>query len=444
MHEGAGLGRGRPRRRPLGLGVDDGRPRRRARRATRTPASTSSTSPPPSRSRRSRAAKAAGVEISAEASPHHLCLTDEEVRSLDPHRFKMNPPLRAESDRQALIDGLRDGTIECIATDHAPHQAEEKEVPFEQAAMGVTGLETAFAALHTELVLPGVIDLGLLVERLAGGAAPFGIERPTLAPGSEANVALCDLGAEWTVGEDGYESRSQNSWCAGRTLTGRVLMTVAAGQVAFRLRTFSPRSRRMSAAERLPAARGRDAVRRRRRLGARRARHRRGRLQHRDDRLPGVGHRPLLRGPDHRLHLPADRQLRRLRRGDGVRSGPRPRRRHARRQEPRGRRHRRGRLARLARRLRHAGDQRRRHPRPGPPHPRPRRDARRHLPGRDRRGRGARADRRRALDGRRRPRPHRHPARAGPLRRATARTWSGSTPGSSSTSSASCASTAAG
>ncbi len=186
-----------------------------------------------------RAAKAAGVQISAEASPHHLCLTDEEVRSLDPHRFKMNPPLRHESDRQALIEGLRDGTVECIATDHAPHQAEEKDVPFEQAAMGVTGLETAFAALHTELVMPGTIELALLVERLAGGAAPFGIARPTLAPGSEANVALCDLGAEWTVGEDGYESRSQNSWCAGRTLTGRVLMTVAAGQVAFRLRAFS-------------------------------------------------------------------------------------------------------------------------------------------------------------------------------------------------------------
>ncbi len=186
-----------------------------------------------------RAAKAAGVLISAEASPHHLCLTDEEVRSLDPRRFKMNPPLRSESDRQALIAGLRDGTIECIATDHAPHQAEEKEVPFEQAAMGVTGLETAFAALHTELVLPGTIELGLLVERLAGGAAPFGIDRPTLTPGSEANVVLCDLGAEWTVGEDGYESRSQNSWCAGRTLTGRAMVTVAAGQVAFRLRSFS-------------------------------------------------------------------------------------------------------------------------------------------------------------------------------------------------------------
>jgi dihydroorotase len=186
-----------------------------------------------------RAAKAAGVQISCEASPHHLCLTDEEVRSLDPHRFKMNPPLRSEADRQALIDGLRDGTIDCVATDHAPHAPEEKEVPYEAAAMGVTGLETAFAALYTELVIPGVLELGLLIERMAGGAEPFKIERPSLAPGSEANIALCDLQAEWTVGEDGYESRSSNSWCGGKKLTGRVLMTLAGGQVAYRLRSFS-------------------------------------------------------------------------------------------------------------------------------------------------------------------------------------------------------------
>jgi dihydroorotase len=186
-----------------------------------------------------RAARATGVQVSCEASPHHLCLTDEEVRSLDPRRFKMNPPLRSEADRQALIEGLRDGTIGCVATDHAPHAPEEKEVPFEEAAMGVTGLETAFAALHTELVLPGVLDLGLVVERMSAGAAPFDIERASLAPGSEANIALCDLSAEWTVGENGYESRSANSWCAGRRLTGRVVMTLAGGQVAYRLRSFS-------------------------------------------------------------------------------------------------------------------------------------------------------------------------------------------------------------
>jgi dihydroorotase len=186
-----------------------------------------------------RAAKAAGVRITCEASPHHLCLTDEAVRTLDPHRFKMNPPLRTETDRQALIDGLRDGTIDCVATDHAPHAPEEKEVPFEQAAMGVTGLETAFAALHTHLVLTGTIDLSLLVDRLSAGAEPFDVPRPSLAPGSEANIALCDLSARWTVGEDGYESRSSNAWCDGEQLTGRVLMTLAGGQVAYRLRSFS-------------------------------------------------------------------------------------------------------------------------------------------------------------------------------------------------------------
>jgi len=186
-----------------------------------------------------RVAKAAGVEITCEASPHHLCLTDEAVRTLDPRRFKMNPPLRSEADRQALIEGLLDGTIDCIATDHAPHAAEEKEVPFEEAAMGVTGLETAFAALHTHLVLPGTIGLDLLVEKLGAGVEPFGVERSSLAPGSEANIALCDLSARWTVGEEGYESRSSNSWCDGEELTGRVLMTLAGGQVAYRLRSFS-------------------------------------------------------------------------------------------------------------------------------------------------------------------------------------------------------------
>src|SRR5204863_3271503 len=123
------------------------------------------------------AAKAGGVRISAEASPHHLLLTDEDVRSLD-SRMKMNPPLRTERDRQALIDGLRSGVIDCIATDHAPHARDEKEVPFEQAPMGTTGLETAFAAVHTELVLPGVLPLGLVVERMTSGAGLLDLPTP--------------------------------------------------------------------------------------------------------------------------------------------------------------------------------------------------------------------------------------------------------------------------
>jgi dihydroorotase len=183
-------------------------------------------------------AKAAGVRITCEATPHHLTLTDEAVRSLDA-RFKMNPPLRSEDDRQALIEGLRDGTIDCVATDHAPHAAEEKEVPFEEAAWGVTGLETAFAALYADIVLPGVLPLGTLIERLTCGGEPFGIEAPRLEPGAAANVALIDLDQAWTVGEEGYESRSYNNCFAGRELSGRVLMTVAAGQVAYRQRSFA-------------------------------------------------------------------------------------------------------------------------------------------------------------------------------------------------------------
>jgi dihydroorotase len=183
-------------------------------------------------------AKQAGVQVTCEATPHHLTLTDETVRSLDA-RFKMNPPLRTEDDRQALIEGLRDGTIDCIATDHAPHAAEEKDLPFEEAAWGVTGLETAFAALYTDLVLPGVIPLELLVERMTCGGEPFGIEAPRLEVGAQANVALIDPELIWTVGEEGYESRSFNNCFGGRQLTGRVLMTAADGRVAFRQRSFA-------------------------------------------------------------------------------------------------------------------------------------------------------------------------------------------------------------
>jgi dihydroorotase len=186
-----------------------------------------------------RRARADGVDITCEVTPHHLCLTDEAVRDLNASKHKMNPPLRSEEDRQALIEALLDGTIDCIATDHAPHAVEEKEVPYEAAMMGVTGLETAFSSLYTELVLPGTIPLSLLVEKLGCGGAPFGIDPFRIAVGQAANICLVDLEAEWTVGEQGYESRSSNSWCDGRRLTGKVLMTLAGGQVAYRLRSFS-------------------------------------------------------------------------------------------------------------------------------------------------------------------------------------------------------------
>ncbi|HEY3728893.1 MAG TPA: dihydroorotase [Solirubrobacteraceae bacterium] len=179
------------------------------------------------------AAKQAGARVSGEACPHHLTLTDEFVRTLD-SRFKMNPPLRTESDRRALIEALRSGVIDCVATDHAPHARHEKEVPFEQAPMGTTGLETAFPALFTELVMPGELELSLIVERMTAGGALYGLPIPRIAVGEPANLCLIDLDARFEVGEDGYASRSANCCFHGRTLHGRVLLTVAAGRIAHR------------------------------------------------------------------------------------------------------------------------------------------------------------------------------------------------------------------
>ena len=178
-----------------------------------------------------RAAQAKGVAATGEATPHHLCLTDEAVRTLDPN-LKMNPPLRSADDRAALIAGLRDGTIGSVATDHAPHARHEKEVPFEAAPFGVTGLETAFAALYTSLVEPGLIPLETLLERMsAGPAQAYGLERPRIAVGEPANLVLLDTAAEWKVEEAGFRSRSANSWLLGKRLKGQVRLTVAAGRL---------------------------------------------------------------------------------------------------------------------------------------------------------------------------------------------------------------------
>jgi len=125
-----------------------------------------------------RRAQAIGARVTAEATPHHLCLTDEAVRTLDPN-LKMNPPLRSETDRAALIDAVRDGTIVAIATDHAPHSPEEKDVPFEAAPFGVLGLETAFAALNTYLVTPGVLPLETVLTRLSTDRASRSARRRT-------------------------------------------------------------------------------------------------------------------------------------------------------------------------------------------------------------------------------------------------------------------------
>jgi dihydroorotase len=178
-----------------------------------------------------RAAHAKGVEATAEVTPHHLCLTDEAVRSLDSN-VKMNPPLRSAEDRAALVEGLRDGTIGSVATDHAPHARHEKEVPFEAAPFGVTGLETAFGALYTQLVEPGVLPLETLLERMsAGPAKAYGLEPPRIAVGAKANFVLLNTASTWRVEEAAFRSRSANSWLLGQALRGRPVLTVAAGKV---------------------------------------------------------------------------------------------------------------------------------------------------------------------------------------------------------------------
>jgi dihydroorotase len=180
-----------------------------------------------------RAAQAAGVGATAEVTPHHLCLTDDAVRSLDSN-LKMNPPLRSGDDRSALIAALREGTIQAVATDHAPHARHEKEVPFEAAPFGVTGLETAFSALYTYLVEPGHISLEMLLERMSSGPARvYGLPAPRIAVGEAANLVLLDLSASYRVEAGGFRSRSANSWLLGERVTGKVWMTVAAGRVVY-------------------------------------------------------------------------------------------------------------------------------------------------------------------------------------------------------------------
>ena len=163
----------------------------------------------------------AGVRISAEVTPHHLVLTDAAL---------LTGSTRAEDEPAPADRGRPDGagrracataTIDCVATDHAPHAREEKEVPFEEAPMGTIGLETAFPALHTELVRAGVLGLELLVERMTAGAALFGLPAPRIEPGAPADLVLVDLAADWTVGEAGYHSRAEHCAFDGRTVAGR-------------------------------------------------------------------------------------------------------------------------------------------------------------------------------------------------------------------------------
>jgi dihydroorotase len=176
-----------------------------------------------------REAKARGVHVTAEVTPHHLLLTDEAVRGWDPN-CKMAPPLRTKRDVEACREALGDGTIDCVATDHAPHALSEKEGEFAEAANGVVGLETAVPLLLDRLVRPGAMDLATLVTRLSTAPARLlNLPGGSLAPGANADITILDLEQPWTVDPATFRSRSRNTPFAGSSGTGAPWMTLVGG-----------------------------------------------------------------------------------------------------------------------------------------------------------------------------------------------------------------------
>ena len=181
-----------------------------------------------------RAAKERGIKVSAEVTPHHLLLTHEALLGYDT-ACKVNPPLREESDVQALREGLADGTIDCVATDHAPHSHLEKDVPFAEASPGMVGLELCFPVL-LELVRQGSFSLTRLVDAMTRSPARIvALPPPTLREGARANFVLVDPEATWTLDPARFESKSRNTPFAGRQVQGRILATYVDGVAAFEL-----------------------------------------------------------------------------------------------------------------------------------------------------------------------------------------------------------------
>ncbi len=180
-----------------------------------------------------RLAKSRGVRVTAEATPHHLILTDERVEGFDT-QAKMNPPLRSERDREAVREGLADGTLDVFASDHAPHHYDEKEQAFADAPNGIIGLETALALGLTHVVGEGLIDLPELIHRMSAGPAyAFGLPGGTLGPGSPGDVTIIDLEETWTVDRDAFLSKSRNTPFHGWELKGRAVYTIVGGVVVW-------------------------------------------------------------------------------------------------------------------------------------------------------------------------------------------------------------------
>ncbi|WP_214804408.1 MULTISPECIES: dihydroorotase [unclassified Exiguobacterium] len=181
-----------------------------------------------------RDAKRAGIRVTAEVTPHHLVLTEDDIEGQDPN-FKMNPPLRSKADRAALLEGLRDGTIDCIATDHAPHAADEKALGIERAPFGITGFETAFPLLYTKLVQTNQMTLSDLVDALARKpAALFDLPYGRLEVGAPADLVLLDLETVRPVEPERFYSKGKNTPFAGQLLTGYPVMTLVGGKIVFK------------------------------------------------------------------------------------------------------------------------------------------------------------------------------------------------------------------
>ncbi len=181
-----------------------------------------------------RDAKSRGVRVTAEATPHHLVLTDEAVRGYDPNT-KMNPPLRTRQDVDALVGALADGTIDCVATDHAPHASSEKEGEYDRAAFGIIGLETAVSVLLDRLVRPGVIDLPTLIARMSSAPARLlNLPGGTLAAGAPADITIVDPDRELTIDPSAFRSRSRNTPFGGFEAVGAPVATIVGGRIMWR------------------------------------------------------------------------------------------------------------------------------------------------------------------------------------------------------------------
>jgi dihydroorotase len=177
--------------------------------------------------------KERGINVTAEVCPHHISLTEDEIGNYDTN-FKMNPPLRTADDVAALQEAVKDGTIDVIATDHAPHHYDEKEREFADAPNGIVGLETALGLAIRELVEPGLLSLPALIERMSTiPARVFGLPGGTLAVGAPADVVMLDPGHRWVVERDTLHSRSSNSPFLGEELVGRAEVTIVGGKVVF-------------------------------------------------------------------------------------------------------------------------------------------------------------------------------------------------------------------